>query len=31
MVERILEGAPDTFPLAGLSMRGYVAQEITRA
>jgi len=30
MAERILEEAPDTFALAGLSMGGYVAQEIMR-
>ena len=30
MAERILDEAPDTFALAGLSMGGYVAQEIMR-
>jgi pimeloyl-ACP methyl ester carboxylesterase len=30
MAERILEQAPDSFALAGLSMGGYVAQEIMR-
>lgn len=30
MAERVLEEAPDTFALAGLSMGGYVAQEIMR-
>ena len=30
MAGRILEEAPDTFSLAGLSMGGYVAQEIMR-
>ena len=30
MAERILEEAPDSFALAGLSMGGYVAQEIMR-
>jgi pimeloyl-ACP methyl ester carboxylesterase len=30
MASRILEEAPDTFALAGLSMGGYVAQEIMR-
>lgn len=30
MAERILQEAPDTFALAGLSMGGYVAQEIMR-
>ena len=30
MAERILEEAPETFALAGLSMGGYVAQEIMR-
>lgn len=30
MAERILAEAPDTFALAGLSMGGYVAQEIMR-
>ncbi len=30
MAERILEEAQDTFSLAGLSMGGYVAQEIMR-
>jgi pimeloyl-ACP methyl ester carboxylesterase len=30
MAERILAGAPDRFSLAGLSMGGYVAQEIVR-
>ena len=30
MADRILAAAPDTFSLAGLSMGGYVAQEIMR-
>ncbi len=30
MASRVLENAPDTFALAGLSMGGYVAQEIMR-
>jgi len=30
MAERVLENAPDRFALAGLSMGGYVAQEIMR-
>ncbi len=30
MAERVLGKAPDTFALAGLSMGGYVAQEIMR-
>jgi len=30
MAERVLAGAPDRFALAGLSMGGYVAQEIMR-
>ena len=30
MAERVLDAAPDTFALAGLSMGGYVAQEIVR-
>jgi pimeloyl-ACP methyl ester carboxylesterase len=30
MAERVLEGAPTRFALAGLSMGGYVAQEIMR-
>ncbi len=30
MAERVLEGAPSRFALAGLSMGGYVAQEIMR-
>lgn len=30
MAERVLDEAPDTFALAGLSMGGYVAQEIMR-
>ena len=30
MAERVLAGAPKTFALAGLSMGGYVAQEIMR-
>jgi len=30
MAERILDEAPDSFALAGLSMGGYVAQEIMR-
>lgn len=30
MARRILEEAPDTFALAGLSMGGYIAQEIMR-
>ncbi len=30
MAERLLAGAPSTFALAGLSMGGYVAQEVMR-
>ena len=30
MAERVLNSAPDTFALAGLSMGGYAAQEIIR-
>ena len=30
MVDRLLNTAPDTFALAGLSMGGYVAQEVMR-
>jgi pimeloyl-ACP methyl ester carboxylesterase len=30
MAERVVAGAPDRFALAGLSMGGYVAQEIAR-
>ncbi len=30
MAERVLDSAPETFALAGLSMGGYVAQEIMR-
>ena len=30
MAKRVLEGAPDSFALAGLSMGGYVAQDIMR-
>ncbi len=30
MAERVLDSAPETFTLAGLSMGGYVAQEIMR-
>lgn len=30
MAERVLNSAPDTFTLAGLSMGGYAAQEIIR-